>query len=426
MATIKVQVRGSISGVFGRSARAALVLAILLALPLIAAPPAWAQTFTVLHKFTGQAGGTQPPAGVVVDARGNLYGVTELGGSFNFGSVFKLDPNGKETVLHSFLGGDGLSPAAPLIWGPHGALYGTTFEGGTPEGGGCEHGCGAVFVADKTGKETVLYGFTGGADGGRPNATLIRDAAGDLYGTTEMGGDMSCFFVGPGCGVVFKLDTAGKQTVLYRFTAGTDGGGPGSLVLDRAGNLYGTTGYGGDLNCGNSHGCGTVFKLDKAGGKFTVLYSFAGKTDGGRPSGSLVRDAAGNLYGTTSNGGDLNCQAPYGCGTVFKLDKTGTETVLYSFTGFNDGTSPDTLISDQAGNFYGTTLGGGTEGSGSVFKLDASGSHTVLHSFRGTDGKSPNGLIMDGAGNLYGTTSEGGDLSCSNRYGCGVVFKLTP
>ncbi|HXM19844.1 MAG TPA: choice-of-anchor tandem repeat GloVer-containing protein [Terriglobales bacterium] len=420
MVTIKVQARVFISEVCGRSVWAAQVLAILLALPLIAAPSARAQTFTVLHKFTGHAGGTQPPAGVVVDARGNLYGVTEFGGSFNFGTVFKLDPNGRETVLHSFLGGDGVSPAEPLIWGAHGTLYGTTLEGGSSEGGKCKHGCGAVFAADKTGKETVLYAFTGGADGGQPNATLIRDAAGNFYGTTLGGGSSAGNCQYQSCGVVFKLDKAGKETVLHTFTGGSDGAFPNGLIRDGAGNLYGTTYSGG------TSGQGTVFELDKTSGKFTVLYGFAGKTDGGGPSGGLVRDGAGDLYGTTGYGGDLNCQAPYGCGTVFKMDKTGTETVLYSFAGFNDGTYPTTLISDRAGNFYGTTLSGGTEGSGSVFKLDASGSHTVLHSFRGSDGKSPNALIMDGAGNLYGTTSEGGDYSCSKGYGCGVVFKLTP
>lgn len=209
-----------------------------------------------------------------------------------------------------------------------------------------------VFKVDKNGNETVLYSFTGGADGGFPEAGLVLDAAGNLYGTTESGGDTSC---GPpsGCGTVFKVDKAGNETVLHAFAGGTDGSTPlAGLVRDAVGDLYGTTvsGGSGGTSCG---GCGTVFKVDRSGTE-TVLYSFAGDPDGASPEGGLIQDGEGNLYGTTAGGGaNFN-------GTVFKLDKTGIETILYNFAGQADGTGPaGTLARDAAGILYGTTSGGG-------------------------------------------------------------------
>jgi uncharacterized repeat protein (TIGR03803 family) len=264
----------------------------------------------------------------------------------------------------------------------------------------------------------VLYTFTGGTDGAYPYAGLVRDAAGNLYGTTYGGGDKTCFENESfGCGTVFKLDTTGKETVLHSFTASPDGALPlGGLTRDAAGNLYGTTTYGGNAACYS--GCGTVFELDSTG-KETLLYSFAGGTDGSQPYAGLVRDGAGNLYGTTYWGGH------FGYGTVFKLDATGEETVLYSFAGA-DGANPVAgLIRDMAGNLYGTTSSGGTVGDGTVFELDPSGKETVLHSFAGypTDGWSPMApVIRDSAGNLYGTTAD----YCFDGYGCGKVFKLDP
>ncbi|HXM22471.1 MAG TPA: choice-of-anchor tandem repeat GloVer-containing protein [Terriglobales bacterium] len=401
-----------------RAVSNSLLLTILLVLPLIAIPSARAQTFTVVHKFTGGQDGAEPPAPVFRDTTG-IYGVTEYGGSFNYGTVFRMDAAGKETVLHSFLGGEGLWPVGGLIRDAAGNLYGTTLDGGTPEGGACAHGCGTVFQRDKTGKQTVLYAFTGGTDGGQPNAALIRDAAGNLYGTTQFGGDTSCY-VGLGCGVVFKLDKAGNETVLYRFTDGTDGKIPEGVVRDAAGNLYGTTYDGGTF----FHGA--VFKLDK-NGKLTVLYSFTGGADSGDPKGPLIRDRSGNLYATTYGVGSQ------GYGVVFKLDTGGKLTVLYSFTGGSDGEYPSSLVLDSSGNLYGTALGGGDGtgcyygGCGTVFKVDSEGKQTVLHSFKGNDGELPIGLIMDGAGNLYGTTLGGGKGSkCSYYHGCGTVFKLTP
>jgi len=399
------------------AARAALALAAVLLLVVTASQSAQAQTYEVLHRFHhGKADGAFPEAGVVRDAPGNLYGTTRSGGSSDAGVVFKLSPTGKETVLHNFTGGaDGGWPEAGLIRDAAGNLYGTTVSGGSSSG--------VVFKLDTTGKETVLHTFTGGTDGGSPGAGVLQDAAGNLYGTTGEGGDLNCY--DPfGCGVVFKLDITGKETVLHTFTGGTDGGTPGAGVLrDDTGNLYGTTYEGGDLNCTGGLGCGVVFKVDTTG-KETVLHTFTGGTDGGSPGASVLRDAAGNLYGTTGGGGT------YGYGVVFKLSPTTRKlTVLYTFTGGADGSNPYAgVVRDAPGNLYGTTDRGGTYGSGVVFKLDITGKETVLHTFTGgTDGANPfAGLLRDNAGNLYGTTHEGGDLTCDPPYGCGVVFKLTP
>jgi uncharacterized repeat protein (TIGR03803 family) len=321
----------------------------------IGTPPATAQTYTyeVVHTFTAGADGALPSAGLIRDLEGNLYGTTAYGGKWGWGVVFKVDTAGTETVLYSFTGAaDGGRPLAGLIADSVGHLYGTTANGGSQQ-----HG--AVFKLDKTG-ETVLYSFTGAADGIRPYAGLIRDSAGNLYGTTMWGGPG-----GPsGSGIVFKLDTVGTETVLYRFTDGADGARPqAGLIRDAAGNLYGTTFHGGVKTgiCASSGGCGVVFKLDTAGAE-TVLHSFKGG-DGANPIAGLIGDLAGNLYGTTSSGGKSNR------GVVFRLNKTG-ETVLYSFTGGADGARPYAgLIRDSAGNLYGTTVAGGGANYGAVFKL---------------------------------------------------------
>jgi uncharacterized repeat protein (TIGR03803 family) len=310
------------------------------------------------------------------------------------------------TVLHSFKGGtDGEGPNGGVVRDTAGNLYGTTSYGGS-------FNFGTVFQLDTAGQETVLYTFTGGADGAIPLAGVIRDAAGNLYGTTEHGGDLSCNS-GVGCGTVFKVDKTGKETVLYRFTRGADGTGTpfAGVIRDAAGNLYGTTADGGPFSSG------TVFKVDTTG-KETVLYTFTGGrggTDGFLPSGALIRDAAGNLYGTTQLGGN------YSFGTVFKLDSTGKETVLYRFRGGSSGDQPvGGVIMDKAGDLYGTTQGGGTSYDGTVFKLNPVGNKTVLYSFAsGADGSLPvAGVIADTAGNLYGTTAYGGTSNL------GTVFKL--
>jgi uncharacterized repeat protein (TIGR03803 family) len=322
------------------------------------------------------------------------------------------------TVLYSFKGGkDGAQPSSALIQDAKGNFYGTTGNGGVGKCRGRKRivGCGTVFKLSKASggkwKETVLYSFTGNPDGAGPG-TLIRDTAGNLYGSTGGGGSL-------GAGTVFELDTTGKETVLYSFTGGADGSGPHASTLDAAGDLYGTTWAGGIQNCGD--GCGVVFEVDTTGHE-RVVYSFQSGTDGAWPDGGVMQDTAGNLYGTTSWGG------PSAYGTVFKLDTSGQETILHGFSDSPDGRYPWAgLIEDASGNLYGTTVIGGTswcseEGShcGIVFKVDTAGDETILYSFTGGSdgGDSYAGLVQDPNGNLYGTTTFGGSG------GGGTIFKL--
>jgi uncharacterized repeat protein (TIGR03803 family) len=388
-----------------------LCLAFVLNSIVLGGVAAQAQTFTVLFSFNG-GDGASPQAGLIMDAQGNLYGTTWAGG-VGWGTVFKLDPSGKETVLHSFTDNfsDGASPFGSVIMDAAGNLYGTTYVGGG-------HGYGTVFKLEPSGTETVLHSFTDGADGSLPSGNLIMDADGNLYGVADYGGNSSCSNVGhpSGCGTVFKLAPSGTLTVLYSFTGGSDGADPsGGLIMDATGNLYGTTWGGG------AYGYGTVFKLDSSG-KETVLHSFQ-SSDGSGPSSGLIMDAKGNLYGTTYSGG------AYGKGTVFRLDSLNNETVLYSFTGGSDGWNPfGGLVMDAKGNLYGTTWGGGAYGYGTVFKLDSSGKETVLHSFTyGAGGFSPFGVIQDAKGNLYGEAAAGGVIPCIGitSEGCGTVFEIT-
>jgi uncharacterized repeat protein (TIGR03803 family) len=403
---MKNRLHGRLSGI-GVWATVGLELAVLLG---SLAAPAQAQTYRVLFQFRAGLDGSAPLAGLVSDPSGNLYGTADADGEFDSGVVFKLSPAGKETVLHSFSGsgGDGEYPVANLVRDAAGNLCGTTSNGGVYAGACGAFGCGTVFKVDRAGKETVLYAFTGSPDGSTPYAGLVRDAAGNLYGTTLSGGTN-------GAGTVFKVDATGGETVLYSFdlTNQQDGFLPyGGLVRDFAGNLYGTT------NGGGTFGAGIVFKLDTTNAE-TVLYNF-GSSNGDAlfPTGGLIRDAKGNLYGTTQDGGT------FGVGTVFKVDKNGTETLLHSFAGGTaDGEFPfvSGLLRDAKGNLYGVTDEGGAFTFGVVYKLNSTGKETVLHSFTGKGGKIPYGaLILDKAGNLYGTTSAGG------AYGGGVVYRLTP
>jgi uncharacterized repeat protein (TIGR03803 family) len=408
-----------------------------------------AQTERVLYSFCEQtncADGANPMAGLVFDQKGNLYGTTSAGGSGihgQWGAVFKLTPEGKETPLYSFCEqngcSDGALPYAGLVLDEKGNLYGTTLEGGA-------RGYGVVFKLTPKGRERVLYSFcaqSNCADGGWPSAGLIFDQKGNLYGTTVGGGTN-------GQGVVFKLTPKGKETVLHSFCAlkssqndCADGSVPyAGLVLDQEGNLYGTTLSGGANNSNAcygyfEYGCGVVFKLTPKG-KETVLYSFCPQypscTDGASPFAGLVLDQKGNLYGTTWQGGNNNpCDTggSSGCGVLFKLTPEGKETVLYRFCAQDncvDGTSPRAgLILDEKGDLYGMTQLGGARGYGVVFKLTPEGKETVLHSFcwqdNCADGQQPYaGLIFDQKGNLYGTTYVGG----AGTYRGGVVFRLTP
>jgi uncharacterized repeat protein (TIGR03803 family) len=387
------------------------------------------QTLTVLHSFKSGADGANPIVGIVRDAAGNLYGTTQFGGGSGCdgsgcGTVFKLRRTGQETSRYSLTGGaDGSFPLAGVVRDTEGNLYGTAAAGATDFG--------TVFRLDAAGKETTLYTFAGGTDGAAPRGNLVLDTEGNLYGVTQEGGILECAIgSGNGCGTVFKLDgTTGAKTVLYGFTGGADGSLPfGGVMRDAAGNLYGTTTTGGDLSTCGGYGCGTVFKLDTTG-KLAVLHRFTGGADGNTPYAAVIEDLAGNLYGTTWRGGNLSACSGFGCGTVFKLDVTGKETVLYTFTGGTDGSGPyyGALIRDDAGNLYGTTLRGGDLsacgglGCGTVFKIDRTRKGTVLYSFTGgVDGANPYaGLIRDSAGHLYGTTNVGAS-------GWGTVFEITP
>jgi len=400
------------------------MLVAVLGLFVAAARSSRAQTLTTLYAFTGGTYGGNPTAGLVRDAKGNLYGTTVNGGTYGNGTVFEVSAGGKGTVLHSFAGSpDGANPWAGLVRDGKGDLYGATYWGGT-------YGGGTVFELTKKGTETVLYSFCslGGCDDGQSSfGGLVRDALGSLYGATNFGGAY-------GYGTVFEVTPAGNETVLYNFQGSPDGGYPESpLFRDSKGNLYGTTMVGGVSGCDSygGYGCGTVFEVTPSGTE-TVLHSFGGPpNDGAGPDTGLVRDAKGNLYGTTTFGG------AYNFGTVFKLTKKGAETVLHDFEGGpSDGQGPGAgLIRDKQGNFYGTTsVGGGSGGGygwGTIFKMAPDGIVTVLYSFTGgADGGYPFGdLVMDEQGNLYGTTVYGGvaGSGCwSSGPGCGTVFKLTP
>ncbi len=397
-----VQYANWISRTCLRAASAALTLAVVLALGVVATRSAQAQTFTDLYNFTGSSDGGNPWAGVVQDAKGNLYGTTYYYGSSNFGVVFEVDTNGTETVLYSFTGAnDGGFPFAPLIQDAKGNFYGTTAYGGA-------NNQGTVFEVNTKGTETVLYNFGGGTtDGCHPYGGLLRDKAGNFYGTTEECGSS-------GYGTVFEVSKSGKETVLHSFAgAPSDGKYPlyTSLLMDAKGNLYGVTEEGG------ASSYGLVYQLSKKR-KLTVLHSFAGATDGCYPLGTPAMDKTGNLYGTAGSCGADND------GIVWKVSKEGTETLLHTFGGEpSDGAYPySAVIMDAKGNLYGDTEKGGANDQGTVYKLNKKGTITLLHSFlSSSDGGNPvGGLIRDAKHTLYGTAEDGGS------YGYGTVWKLTP
>jgi len=409
-----------------RSVSGALALAGLVwMVAAVDVPFAQAQTYTVLFSFKGGAAdGMNPEGGLYMNKAGDLYGTTVQGPTCKlpcspfFGTVFRLTPAGKQAVVHHFSGDpDGASPYGGFSAYP----YGTTAGGGTSNKG-------VVFKLGTDNAVTVVHNFTGSpADGASPYTGLVQDPEGNLYGTTAYGGKYDN-------GVVFKLTAAGTETVLYSFTGGADGGIPyGNLVLNSAGTLFGTASAGGNTtgNCFPS-GCGVVFSLNSAGTE-SVLYTFTGtSTDGANPYAGLVQDTEGNLYGTTFAGGAGSCSN--GCGAVFKVDTAGAETVLYLFTGSPaDGASPYAgLVRDTSGNLYGTTAYGGPSDNGVVFKVNPAGTETLLHTFTGgADGAVPRSpLIMDTAGNLYGMTYNGGIAGPKCGGGpestCGVVFKIVP
>jgi uncharacterized protein (TIGR03437 family) len=407
---------------WGNRAYAVLVLCIT---TVIALP---AETLTVLHSFDG-TDGANPGASVAQGTDGNFYGTAEAGGANGQGTVFKITPDGTFTTLYSFCsqGGvnctDGASPQAGLVQNSDGDLYGTTYYGGA-------NGAGTVFKITFSGTLTTLYSFCsqGGVnctDGECPVAGLALATNGDLYGTTTRGG---AFCVdADGCGTVFKITPNGELTTLYAFSSQqcTDGVYPNAgLVQGNDGNFYGTTFEGGAE--GGANGAGTVFKITPSGA-LTTLHSFAG-LDGNGSDAGLVQASNGDFYGTTYYGG-----ANAG-GNVFRITPSGTLTTLYSFCSqggvhCTDGKAPYAgLVQASDGDFYGTTTGGGigTYG-GTVFKITPSGTLTTLYSFclqnECADGQEPYGLIQATNGDIYGTTEEGG----ANSHGtcCGTVFSLS-
>ncbi len=399
-------------------AAAALAIAIAFALAVVTPQAAQAQTLNVLHTFSGAGDGADPSAGLTMDHAGNLYGTTIYGGGPGNGTVFKLTRSGSNWVLntlYSFTGGsDGGNPQARVIFGSDGSLYGTTSAGGY-------QGYGTVFnlrpqaSACKSAicpwSETVLYRFQGGSDGAGPAyGDLTFDPSGNLYGTTLAGGLNTC---GGTCGVVFKLTRSGNswtENVLYSFTGGNDGGTPFSgVIFDNAGDLYGTAYYGG------AQSAGTVYELIPSGSNWTekTLTDFAG--GGGFPLGGLTFDAQGNLFGTGFVGGTAFELTPSNGSWVYSL--------LETFNGFDGPFGSPTF--DAAGNFYGTNATGGAYDQGFVFKFTPSKggwTFTDLYDFTGgNDGGFPvSNVIFDGNGNLYGTTFLGGTS------GEGVVWQFKP
>ena len=392
-----------------------VALLLLFATTTIASP---AQTFGTLYSFGG-SDGNGPQDSLIQGFDGNFYGTTYSGGARNFGTVFKITPTGTLTMLYSFCVQtgctDGKYPAANLVVGIDGNLYGTTNYGGARNGG-------EVFKITPAGALTVLYNFCAEAnctDGQGPYTGVIQAGDGNFYGTTLSGG---AYFVGS----VYKITPGGALTKLYSFcklTGCPDGRTPNAGLVQAAdGNLYGSTSVNG------ANGYGTIFKITTAG-VFTTLYNFCavtGCTDGKNPVGRLIQGTDGSLYGTASGG-------VYNQGTVFKITTAGKLTTLYSFcpvTGCVDGSTPRAgVVQATDGNFYGTTYSGGTHfAAGTAFKLTPAGTLTTLYSFCAltscTDGLSPSaGLVQGTDGSFYGTTSGGGANHDGTAYNLSVGLK---
>ena len=405
---------------FSTTSSATIAITLFCILAAITSQPAQAQTFTVLHNFTGGSDGAFPLTGLTLDASGNLYGTTAGGGRgacrFNYvqgcGTVFKMRHQNEGwalTSLFSFNGSDGFLPETRVAFGPSGALYGTTIDGSqqgihqgtlyrlTPPA----HICGSLSCPWTL---TTLHRFGSGNDGWEPLGDLTFDEAGSVYGTTLSGGG------GQG-GTVYKF-SAGVETILYNFPALNHGNDPGGgVVFDSAGNLWGTTQSG-----GSNSSCGVVYMLHptQSGWAETVVYNFGQtQTDGCGPNGEVIFDAAGHYLGTTISGGLTDA------GTLYGPSPYG-----WSFTSIGniEGGPSTGLTMDSAGNVYGTTYSDGPYEGGSVFEQTPEGTFISLHDFTGAgDGGAPrSNVIIDSNGNLYGTTAGGG------AYGYGVVWEITP
>jgi uncharacterized repeat protein (TIGR03803 family) len=394
--------------------------------------PVAAATEQVLYQFD-HAGSGYPQAPLLV-SKGKLMGeaTAYLGHRKKYGDVFELLPSNGSWSDHTILrfdGANGSNPFGGLTEDSNGVFYGTTFLGGT-------YGEGTLFRLARTarGWGQKTYSFGSDSDGREPESNLITDGSGALYGTTQLGGLH-------GNGTAFKLSYSRgswSETILHSF-AGSDGAAPVAGLLRIGKEMFvGMTFYGGNAgSCGGTSGCGTVFQISRSQGGWTetVLHNFAdSNSDGGEPSGGLVKDAAGSLYGTTQEGGPFNNNCFDGsCGTVFELTQSGgvwTEKVIYSFSGPDGGVPLAGVLLDGSGALYGTTWEGGTHNGGTVFKLTQSGgvwSEEVIYSFAGgSGGYQPNAaVIADENGNLYGTTSFGGDTASCGYRGCGVVYEIT-
>ena len=381
-----------------------------------------AQTFSVFYNFSF-TDGSSPNGGLILDSAGNFYGTTQFGGSSNRGIVFKLSPTGQQTILYSFTGStDGGIPIGRLIRDGAGNLYGITSLGGDPT---CS--CGTVFQLTPTGTLNTLHSFLGGTDGsqnqGQAELGLVM-FNGNLYGSASFGGVSGCDG-SLGCGVLFKVTLAGVETVLYRFTGQADGAFPQDLISDAAGNIYGETG--GSYMAGNG---GTIFKLDTTG-TLTTLYTFPEGTKGTSPRWGLIRTGNGTFYGVTQFGGNTTTCAlgTLGCGIAFSVNAQGTERVLHTFGNqAGDGEEPSASLFEADGSGFATTFYGGTVnsvctfGCGVVARETAEGKYSVIYSFTGADdGSNPaGGLAKDSSGNIYGAASNGGSS------GNGVIYKITP
>lgn len=380
------------------ASRVTLTLTFILVLAVTVPQSAQAQTpFTTLYSFQGGTNGAEPQGPLILDDSGNLYGTTRQGGAYGGGTVFELAPTGAKTVLYAFPRGNG--PAPGLVRDDAGNLYGVLYS---------DDGSGAtVFKIDLSGQLTVLYTFCCSD----PQGGLALDGSGNLYGTT---GKIDADY-----GMVYKLTPAGELTILYSFTGLPDGAYPnGYLVVDKAGNLFGTTNEGGAGPCWYS-GCGTVFKVTPEGNE-SIIYRFLDFPDGALPAAGVILGAGADYYGTTLAGGAQGCEMYSdleGCGTVFRVNLSGRENILYRFRqDKGEGVPTGGVIKDPEGNLYGLTWWG------TIFKLDQQGRETVLHRFSGgPNGVLPSGsLVRDQTGNLYGATEAGG------AYGYGSIFKLAP
>jgi uncharacterized repeat protein (TIGR03803 family) len=425
-----------------------LLAGCLLAAPAFLPVTSTAQTYLIVHSFSGPDG-ANPQAGLTVDAAWNFYGTTASGGTGNgvcgspgCGTVFKMSRKGAGWVLatlYRFQGGDdGAFPTARVVFGPDGALYGTT-QG---QGGFCTVSCGSVFrltppatfcaAVSCPWRLTVLYKFLGGVDGSLPGwGDLLFDRSGNIYGTTTYGGDYNA-------GTVFKVTHAGSQwtqSVLYSFHpedhGPTDGSHPyGGLTFDDAGNLLGTTLQGGFPDAPEmNYGAGTVFQLTPTGSGWTetIVQRFL---DGGQlPAAGLAMTTDGRFYGTTTAGGLGNCSISFynGCGTVYLENFSGGDGTVASLPGMGSPAGPRAPVTfDVQNNIYGTTAGDGAFRAGNVFKLTGSQYvYSSLHDFSGGDGAIPySNVVFDSGGDLYGTTSSGGNPVCG--FGCGVIWQITP